>query len=348
MCEINAIVKMGDNYLSEKDREEFLKMLEAGGKKNSDAWGYFTKSCKEKHSGNHISQNLKINFGKDWFVIGHNRLSTGGNPKDNKNNHPFWNEKYVMVHNGSITNADDLIKKYYLDIQDIKTDSFIVLKLIEMFGSKNNIKKTLDRVLPLLKGSYSILLYDIEDDEIYYFKDLKTSFTMELVGDNTIVASTNKRRVKNFGNVKKWNFFDVLKVPHYYGDLKSYHLYNIKNDGITDLGEITHRQKKDNYYNKYYPGSYKYKYQKRKQDQKYSDPNVEKYKVIKEEFDLNDGEIVKLIENLGSTYECPFYNKCSLDLLKCPLYKKSLDIDIPYFCPHEWASFSVRDGEKVI
>ena len=342
MCEINAIIKMGDSYLSENDREEFLKMLEAGGKYNSDAWGCFTKSFKEKHEGNHISQNLKINFGKDWFIVGHNRLGTGGDPKDNRNNHPFWNDKYIMVHNGTITNADDLIKKYNLDIHGIQTDSFVILKLIEMFESQNNLKKTLNRVLPLLIGDYSILLYNIKKDEIYYFKDSSTSFTIELIGNNTIVASTNKNRVKNFGNIKKWNFFNLVRIPHYNGDLKSYHLYKIEKNGITDLGELSHgkRKIKDFKYDKYYP-AYKSNYSYRKPKHKFDD-DINKYQLLKKEFDLTENEIIKLVENLKSIYECPFYDMCKISIGDCPLYHKSLEIDLAYFCPKEWESFSDR------
>jgi predicted glutamine amidotransferase len=346
---------MGENsFLEEKDREEFLKMLEAGGKNNSDAWGYFTKSFKEKHSGNNISQNLKINFKKDWFIIGHNRLSTGGDPKDNKNNHPFWNDRFIMVHNGKITNANDLIKKYNLDIQGIQTDSFVILKLMEFFESEN-IKQTLNKVLMLLDGSYSVLLYDIRKDELYYFKDSGTSFTIELIGDNTIVASTNKRRVRNFGSDKQWNFFNIFAVPHYKGDLNTYHLYKIERDSITDLGKLSHRKRKSypcKYkYEKYYPVKYSNKrlddklYQKLddiKFDDKKFDDNINNYRVLKDKFNMTEKEIKKLVSNLKLIDECPLYDNCKLSLEKCPLYKKSIELDLAYFCPKEWGSFSTR------
>ena len=325
MCEINAIVKIGDCHLSDQDESEFLKMLEAGGKRNSDAWGYFTPTFTNKFSGNHISQNLKINHADDWFIVGHNRLSTGGDPKDNKNNHPFCSNNYIMMHNGRITNTDKLIKKYNLETENINTDSYVILKLIEQFHS-SNFKNTLNNVLPLIEGTYSILIYDKKYDQLYYFKDHNTSFNIGISGKNTIVMSTSKRRIKNFNKKNIWNFnrTKAKKIPYLKNGLIDYHLYKINKNGIMDLGELLHNRKIYNYICR---NIYNH------DDPKYPDElDLCDFEIIGKEFDLDEMDISVLIDDMQINVECPLYNECEIDPEFCPFCYEAINNDIPDYC----------------
>jgi hypothetical protein len=144
-----------------------------------------------------------------------------------------------------------------------------------------------------------------------------------------------------------------------------YHLYKIKRDGITDLGKLSHRKRKSypcKYkYKKYYPVKYSNKrlddelYQKfddikfddiKFDDIKYEDikfdDDINRYKILKDKFNMTEKEIKKLVSNLKLVGECPLYDNCKLSLEKCPLYKKSIELDLAYFCPKEWGSFSTR------
>lgn len=64
------------------------------------------------------------------IFIGHTRLSTSGDPKRGRNNHPFNNNRLSIVHNGSISEWKDVVKKEKLELRT-ETDSEIILRMIE-------------------------------------------------------------------------------------------------------------------------------------------------------------------------------------------------------------------------
>jgi hypothetical protein len=65
------------------------------------------------------------------IMLLHCRQGTGGNPGDNRNNHPIFNKKgMALIHNGVITNYKELAKEKKIKL-DGEVDSEIILKLIE-------------------------------------------------------------------------------------------------------------------------------------------------------------------------------------------------------------------------
>ena len=104
-------------------------------------------------------------------LIGHTRHSTQGSEKKNWNNHPFFgktrNGKFVLAHNGVLTNDDELKLKYSLPKNKIETDSFVAVQLIEQMKYLNfaSIKHMAENV----EGSFSFSIMDTRNN-IYLVK----------------------------------------------------------------------------------------------------------------------------------------------------------------------------------
>lgn len=103
-------------------------------------------------------------------VIGHCRLATQRKNLQNINNHPFWgcnNQQFALAHNGVIFNYEDLKKSVDYSATDIRTDSYIVVKLLEKEReiSLRSVKKTANR----LKGTFAISIL-CDDGNIFLVK----------------------------------------------------------------------------------------------------------------------------------------------------------------------------------
>ena len=79
---------------------------------------------------------LRFRLRNDTVVaMGHTRMTTKGNEKQNQNNHPFLGqagkEVFALAHNGVIYNDTELRQMYNLPQTHIETDSYIAVQLIE-------------------------------------------------------------------------------------------------------------------------------------------------------------------------------------------------------------------------
>lgn len=130
--------------------------------RGTDACGVFTpklgilKSTGEAY--NFLYKNEEKITPSDIF-IGHVRAKTKGVNSD-ENAHPFQYENIVGVHNGTLTNSDDLIKEIGGLPIDFKVDSQAIF-----FRLGNDKKAT---VLSNLKGSAAVLFQDTTNPEVLY------------------------------------------------------------------------------------------------------------------------------------------------------------------------------------
>ena len=76
------------------------------------------------------------------IILLHTRAATHGKVEVSANNHPHYNKETgnTLIHNGIISNYEDLKKAYGL-VMDGDCDSEIILKLIDKFGFNKAIKK---------------------------------------------------------------------------------------------------------------------------------------------------------------------------------------------------------------
>ncbi len=71
------------------------------------------------------------------IVMGHTRMTTQGNAKENYNNHPFTGrcdgKSFALAHNGTLLN-DDILQEN-LPKTHINTDRYVAVQLLEQSGT---------------------------------------------------------------------------------------------------------------------------------------------------------------------------------------------------------------------
>ncbi len=99
-------------------------------------------------------------------IMGHTRMTTQGNAKNNQNNHPFAGNTpvggFALAHNGVLYNDHWLRSSLKLPKTEIETDSYVAVQLIEK-------KKTLDfdslrYMAEEVEGSFCFTVLDSADN----------------------------------------------------------------------------------------------------------------------------------------------------------------------------------------
>lgn len=200
MCEIQFI-KRYDGNIKEEDISEFVQMLKYGSLQNNDAFGLFNGNYLIKKKGFVTTSKIDYEALKnDSFLVGHNRLATSGDEENNYNNHPFKLGDFLLVHNGIIQNSHELKNKKEI-VTKIKTDSYILLELIQKYfllsqekERKDKITNAIQRATKKLQASLSCFLYDKVENNLYYFKNKETSFIF-CVADNLLIGTTDSKKL---------------------------------------------------------------------------------------------------------------------------------------------------------
>lgn len=99
-------------------------------------------------------------------IIGHCRLKTKGAPADNNNNHPIITNNIVGVHNGVISNDEDLFEKFQKRFRSFKragrVDSEIIFRLIDHYVhvKGKDMVDTLKDISHILNGDFACAAVD--------------------------------------------------------------------------------------------------------------------------------------------------------------------------------------------
>lgn len=93
--------------------------------------------------------------------LGHTRLKIVD--LNERSNQPFWskNKRYVMIYNGEVYNYKELAKEYKINTVT-SSDTEVLVELYSILGYK---------MLTLLNGMFSIVIYDIKNDELFVARD---------------------------------------------------------------------------------------------------------------------------------------------------------------------------------
>ena len=194
MC---GIVGYVGTYEAKKIVIDGLKKLEYRGCDSAGAAFYENDKFyvyKELGKPENLSFKIKMN-NESNIGIGHTRLATNGKISlTNCHPHVSHNERFMIVHNGVISNYDELRKKYLSDYSfKSETDTEIIVALIEKLTNEG--LSTLDAIgmLPkLLLGTYAILLVDNFFNNTIYFIKNKTPMIIGKSKDKVIIASDAK------------------------------------------------------------------------------------------------------------------------------------------------------------
>lgn len=171
--------------------QDFFKKLLIGSKiRGTDATGFYASYCDDRDS--YIVKNnvdADVFFEKDASIIserlagakiliGHTRAATIGSCNDNNNNHPLYGNRYVLVHNGSVSTTDSIKDYKYLG----KVDSEKALAMIETHGLEG---------LRKIHGSASLVWSARGDNKVFFWRHTNPMCIGRINGDpNFYWAST--------------------------------------------------------------------------------------------------------------------------------------------------------------
>jgi len=150
---------------SSKFRPDKIKMLMlANMTRGVHATGMFVNGEITKEADDAITFFASHELEADKIFIGHDRAATIGNKTNPKNAHPFQYGTTVGVHNGTLKNHWDLVKKNGKEWKDFDVDSQVLIWLLD----KNKDFK----VLQEFEGAAAIIWHDTDvPNRLYVFRN---------------------------------------------------------------------------------------------------------------------------------------------------------------------------------
>ena len=159
------------------------------------------------------------------ILIGHTRAQTKGDKKHNGNNHPLFNHRLMVVHNGIISNDDDLFERYHLK-RHHEVDSEIVLSLLTHFLETKKLPmiKAIQKIYENIHGSAAIAVLDAKDPTHLYLARRtspismlyeKTTGTIYFASEDTIVknGAIPQKPILNWFLEDQENNYIIKSVP---------------------------------------------------------------------------------------------------------------------------------------
>lgn len=182
--------------------------------------------------------------------IGHTRWAThGGKTDENSHPHTSNNKKFTLVHNGIISNCEEIKKKYLSDYNFIsKTDTEVIVNLIEFLYITKSVNSTLtssDIILEILKeiteimeGTWACIISSVyEPHKLFFIKnenplligqnDNLVIFTSEPTGFMNMVDNYILLREKTYG------YIDNSGQKKINGEYKELPLLKLNDNDIT-------------------------------------------------------------------------------------------------------------------
>ncbi|MFH1583296.1 MAG: glutamine--fructose-6-phosphate transaminase (isomerizing) [Candidatus Falkowbacteria bacterium] len=123
--------------------------------------------------------------------IAHTRWATHGRPTEaNAHPHADCKNKIWLAHNGIIENYKELKNRLELSGHKFKseTDTEVIVHLLEDLY-QGNLTETLVKVLPMLKGTYGLVLYHVDEPDKMLAARCGSPLVVGLAENQTIVAS---------------------------------------------------------------------------------------------------------------------------------------------------------------
>jgi hypothetical protein len=169
-------------------------------------------------------------------------------PKKEINHHPFILGDFVLVHNGVINNDYELRDTFNIKT-DIKTDSYVILWLLNHFFRKSiantrqkRIVDSIQKTTNILKGWYSIILFDKVSKEIYYFRNKQAEFCFGYINNNLLIGTTNRNNFKYVFNLPVYKKFfrknDFLENNFFVPRPETIYLIKSKKEGRKIIKKI--------------------------------------------------------------------------------------------------------------
>ena len=168
MCCLFGLIDSWGQF-SAKEKSRILSVLATECKeRGTDATGI--AYCSHRHLSIYkrpvAAHRMRFRIPADSRVImGHTRMTTQGDARRNRNNHPFLgyveNKPFALAHNGVLWNDGILRRTKHLPKTRIETDSYVAVQLIEQ---KNALDfSSLKDMAETVEGSFSFAVLDEQD-----------------------------------------------------------------------------------------------------------------------------------------------------------------------------------------
>ena len=174
MCCLFGLIDYG-HQLSGRQKTRMIRILaQESEARGTDAAGiaYYNEGrlhVDKRPGPAHLS---RFRVPKDaWTVMGHTRMTTQGNAKKNRNNHPFvgriGKEDFALAHNGVLYNDMTLKRTQHLPKTNIETDSYVAVQLLEKENALDF--SSLQVMAERVQGSFVFTVLDGADN-LYFVK----------------------------------------------------------------------------------------------------------------------------------------------------------------------------------
>lgn len=156
----------------------------------------------EKKEGRivNLENSLAENPLEGHLAIGHTRWATHGKPSD-KNAHPFIGNKrrYAVVHNGIIENYLELKEELIHEGVrfNSKTDSEVIVHLLEKYENGTSVVKTIQEVVRRLKGAFALGIICVDSPDVLYAVKRDNPLIIG-IGDNEGYICSDINSLQNF------------------------------------------------------------------------------------------------------------------------------------------------------
>ena len=178
--------------------------------------------------------NIDINNLVDNYKlgIGHTRWAThGGKTDENSHPHSSNNNKFTLVHNGIISNCNELKKEYLFNYNfKSNTDTEVIVNLIEYFDKKDmSMIEILQKITEIMEGTWACIISRTDEPEKLYF--IKNENPLLIAQNNDLVMFTSEP--SGFMNMvetyillreKTYGFIDNKGYKEIYGNYKELQL----------------------------------------------------------------------------------------------------------------------------
>lgn len=145
------------------------------------------------------------------IIIGHSRLVTDGLETSNTNNQPVIKNNIVGIHNGIITNTNELFRKFSIK-KEYDVDTEILLGLIQKFQKEeNSLIKAVQKTFNNIEGSASVALLFDNNPYLILATNTGSLYTCSNNKKGVLVFASEKHILKKLAEK---TFFDSKNVFH--------------------------------------------------------------------------------------------------------------------------------------
>lgn len=127
---------------------------------------------------------FKARFKDLKFIAGHNRASTRGASND-ANAHPFQHGNITMIHNGTLTGHNALIK----GSETFTVDSEALCYAFDEQGA--------EEVIPKINGAFALIWHNADDDSINFIRnDARPFYLAKVKNENAVIGASEVKMLE--------------------------------------------------------------------------------------------------------------------------------------------------------